>query len=363
MNEHVSPDRFSGAMTLLRDCVGGQSGQRLLIVSEPEGSSFYDHAAPAITAAAGRSLGMRVYETQSECFLKSAEDKEKLLETLRGFDHIVFFSRVGDQIRFDEHSDMPSSTMCYTLDLESLNSEFGTACYFGMCDIKKAIDDVVRSAHHIQVSCPLGTDYEGRPVWNEVSPLEVRIKRFPMLISRPVPSNGMCGRVALSRFLVGTGSRFYEPYCLPLSSVVFARVENDCILAFEGDPGEVHRVQQHYAQVSQQLNIDPSCVHSWHAGIHPGCQFDHSAQTDIMRWSGTAFGNPRILHFHTCGNYAPGEISWNILDPTICIDGVAIWEHGHLFPERLPDSDLIQQRHPQLMELYEHPRREIGLGQ
>jgi hypothetical protein len=27
-----------------------------------------------------------------------------------------------------------------------------------------------------------------------------------------------------------------------------------------------------------------------------------------------AFANPRYLHFHTCGNYAPGEIAWSLFD-------------------------------------------------
>lgn len=361
MNIHADANKFSGALTLLRDCVGGESGQRLLIVSEPAGSGFYDDVAPAITASAGRTLGLRVYQTESSCFLKSAEDKDMLLETLRGFDHIVFFSRVGDQIRFDDDSALPSSTMCYTLDLEALNSEFGTACYFGLCDVRKAVDDAFRNAGHVQVTCPLGTDYAGQPDWPEGAPIEVRIKRFPMLISRPIPAAGMHGRVALSRFLVGTGSRFYDPYCLPLTDVVFARVDGDRILGFEGEPDEVSKVAQHYAHVSELFAIDAHCVHSWHAGIHPGCHFQPRAESDILRWSGTAFGNPRILHFHTCGNYAPGEISWNILDPTIRIDDVAIWEDGRLYPERLAGSDQIRQQHPELMKLYEYPRREVGL--
>lgn len=91
---------------VVTDCVGGAAGERLLIVSEPPGSGFYDEAAPRITAAAARALNMRVYQTQSDCFLASAADTDTLMETLRGFDHIVFFSRVG--IRFDS----PMTAIC-----------------------------------------------------------------------------------------------------------------------------------------------------------------------------------------------------------------------------------------------------------
>lgn len=353
--------RFAGAMTLLRDCVGGEAGQSLLIVSEPEGSGFYDDAAPKVTAAAGRFIGMRVYQTQSECFLATAEDRTLLLELLRGFDHIVFFSRVGDQIRFTADKDMPSSTMCYTLDLEALNSAFGTACYHGMCAIKQVIEDALLAAQHIRVSCPRGTDYEGYPQWPTGRENDVRIKRFPMLVPRPIPAEGFRGKVALDRFLVGTGSQFYQPYHLPISHTVFAHIQDNRILDFTGPDAEVERVRQHYAHVSQLYDIDPMFVHSWHAGIHPGCHFQTKAEADILRWSGTAFGNPRILHFHTCGNYAPGEISWNILDPTISLDDVAIWDDGLLRPERLPGIEPVLECHPHLLKLYQNPHRNVGM--
>lgn len=348
-------------MTLLRDCVGGDIGQRLLIVSEPPGSGYYDDDAPRVTAEAARVMGMRVYQTQSACFLASAEDTRQLVETLRGFDHIVFFSRVGDQIRFNDDKDMPSATMCYTLDLESLNSDFGTACYYGMCEIKNLIDDAFSQAKHLRVMCPLGTDYEGFPVSNACEPQEVTVKRFPMLVSRPVSTMGLRGRVALSRFLVGTGSQQYDPYVLPLNSLVYAHLQDTRISHFEGTTDEVKRVEQHYRHVAQQFNIEPWYTHSWHAGIHPGCHYSQTAETDTMRWSGMAFGNPRLLHFHTCGSYAPGEISWNLLDPTIVIDDVAVWEKGHLYVERIPGGESVFCRHPHLLDLYQHPQTDIGL--
>jgi len=79
----LEPADFAGALTLLRDCVGGQAGQRLF--------------------------------TESHSFVNNDDDKTILLDSLRGFDHIVFFSRVGDQIRFEQNA-LPSSTMCYTLN-------------------------------------------------------------------------------------------------------------------------------------------------------------------------------------------------------------------------------------------------------
>jgi len=358
----INPTDFGGAITLLRDCVGGISGQRLLIVSEPDSAAYYDEQAPKLTAAAGRAIGMKVYTTESASFLKNDEDKAILIDSLRGFDHIVFFSRVGDQIRFDDSADLPSSTMCYTLNSQSLNSTFGTACHQGMVEIKAAIDSAFMKAESIRVTCPRGTDYAGKPQWNGKQPVEVSLKRFPLLVPQPVPSAGFNGRIALSRFLIGTGNRFYQPYHLDLPKDVIACVENNCITHFEGDSVEVKRIENHYLSVSEQLGIDPWYVDSWHAGIHPGCHFEADARADIMRWSGTAFGNPRILHFHTCGQYAPGEVSWNVLDPTVYLDDVAVWEAGRLHVDRMADGAEILSRHPHLADLYANPEFKIGLS-
>ncbi len=73
-----------------------------------------------------------------------------------------------------------------------------------------------------------------------------------------------------------------------------------------------------------------------------------------------AIGNPRILHFHTCGAYAPGEISWNVIDPTIMIDGVTYWERGVCHAERLPDGPAILDKYPCAAALFEHPDWDIG---
>jgi len=349
-------------MSLVRDCVGGRPGERLLIVCEPEHSGIYDCHAAKSAAAAGRAIGMTVYELESNSFVNSDDEKAKLLGSLRGFDHIVFFSRVGDQIRFSADENMPSSTMCYTLNQESLNSNFGTACHHGMAEIKQAIDNAFLSATEIRVTCPLGTDYVGKPDWGDSLPVDVSLKRFPLLVPQPVPARGFCGRIALSRFLIGTGSQFYDPYCLSLPRDVFAHIEDNHIVRFEGFENDVARVENHYRNVANQLSISPWFVDSWHAGIHPGCNFETDASNDLMRWSGTAFGSPRILHFHTCGQYAPGEISWNIVDPTITLDGTALWKNGVLQPDQLTDGAEILTRHPKLSALFANPVREIGLG-
>lgn len=53
-----------------------------------------------------------------------------------------------------------------------------------------------------------------------------------------------------------------------------------------------------------------------------------AAPDNHERWNGRAFGNPRLPHFHTRGARAPGEIAWNVVDPSIIADGLAAWKDG-----------------------------------
>jgi hypothetical protein len=257
---------------------------------------------------------------------------------------------------------MPPATMCYTLGRDMLDSAFGTACYQGLCEVKQFIDQAMSNATSVRVTCPRGTDYTGRPRFSEGCNKDVSLKRFPMLVPKPVPASGFSGRVVLSRFLLGTGSHYYEPYSLSLNDDVNAIVENNRLLRFEGDAQEVARVNAHYEDIAKRYSVDPWYVHSWHAGIHPACTFPDDAEHDLIRWSGSAFGNPRVLHFHTCGDYAPGEISWTVLDPTIYLDGVPVWQRGNLHPERLPGGENLLAHHPRLADMYRMPLRNIGIG-
>ncbi len=365
MNNSSSDDQITGvsggALSLLRNCVGATAGERLLIVEEADDAGYYDPLAPGLAASAARAMGLHVYETQAPPGINSPQDMAVFLNSLRGFDHVIFFARIGDQIRFSSVNDLPPATMCYTLDSTKLDSDFATACHQGLCEIKEAIDTAFASARTVNVTCPLGTDYTGSFTTDREKTTDVSIKRFPMLVPRPVPALGYQGKVVLSRFLTGTGSRFYEPYCLPLQENVIAVLEDNAIIRFEGPKDAVMSVRRHYEHVASLYSLDALFVHSWHAGIHPACEFDTDAASDLVRWSGSSFGSPRILHFHTCGDYAPGEISWNILDPTITVDGVALWVNGTLHPELLPGGESLCQRHPQLAELYRQPKRHIGL--
>ena len=95
--------------------------------------------------------------------------------------------------------------------------------------------------------------------------------------------------------------------------------------------------------------------------MHPACTYHGKAADNYKAWSGSAFGNPRLLHFHTCGIQPPGEISWNIVDPTISVNGINVWERGELKPERLPGADALLASDAIVSHLFRTPAYAIGL--
>ncbi|MDF1748548.1 MAG: hypothetical protein P1V34_06710, partial [Alphaproteobacteria bacterium] len=161
-------------------------------------------------------------------------------------------------------------------------------------------------------------------------------------------------------YLTPTGSKVYEPAFVKIGQPVDAHVEQGRIVRFEGQARDVAAIKAHYQSVSKQFSIDPMVVHSWHAGIHPGCTFDSRIQDDPDLWSNSIFQNPRYLHFHTCGAYPPGEICWMIQDPTILLDGTPLWKDGVLQVQSFPSLEMCLGQWPPLEALFAHPGTAVG---
>lgn len=360
----VSPHLEQGVRNLLDACAQARSGERLLIVEEEPALGFYGGTLGRIVADCATEWGLEVERRLAPFSADVSAMPEEIDRAMRGFDHVLFLARVGDQLRFAAMPDNARPIVSYVLDEAALGSPFAGACYRTFMDLKHTLDRLVAGARHVRVTCPLGTDYEGQLAPRAAPSAgsgEVTIKRFPVSVFSPVMCGDFSGRVAVMHCLAGTGSRYYEPYGVRIDRPVFAIVEGHRLAGWEGDPDTVARVEAHYDSVASRFGIERDFVHSWHAGIHPGCAYDGSAFDSLERWSGSAFGNPRLLHFHTCGAYAPGEICWNVVDATVAIDGVPVWEAGRLHPERFAEGRDILARSAQLAELFANPRREIGL--
>lgn len=357
-------DLRRGALNLLVGCVGARAGQSLLIVREPDGEDFFEPGLADFLTSEAAGLGLAVTVREEPFDPEATALPSSLAEATTGVDHTLFLARLGDQLRFQAMPPGSRATVSYVLDLEGLASCFGTAPYADFLALKRVFDALWAEASEIRITCRHGTDLLGRSsAAAGVRPADTSVRRFPMQIFAPVPAAGFSGRVAVAHMLCGTGSRYYQPFGFRLDAPLSAMVAEGRLLRFEGDAATVARAEAHHADIAGRYGIDGGFVHSWHAGIHPGCAFRRSAHGDYERWSGSAFGNPRILHFHTCGAYAPGEICWNVIDPTVTADGVTVYDAGRILPEAVPGMPEILAGSPHLAALFASPDRRIGLDE
>lgn len=350
----------AGARNLLINCAECKPGERLLIVFETENDGYYDAALARTIASVARRMGLSV-DTFGVPLLHDVRDPGAALAArMDAVQCTIFLARLGDQIRFRTARSSMRQVISYALDCETLASPFGTIAYQAFEKLSAAINVAIAKARKIHVTCPAGTDFHGNPAAFAAGSCDTTRKRFPVSVFAPVPATGFQGRIAQNGFLTGTGSHFYSPSSCEVRDTLIVNFEESKITGFDGSHRDVEAARRHYEFVGNKYGIDTFHVHSWHAGIHPGCAYHAPAGQFFERWSGSAFGNPRLLHFHTCGDYPPGEISLNVLDPTVWIDGVAVWEDGRLYPERIAGGAALLAQYPEMQAVFDNPMPQVG---
>lgn len=361
MTDINTDDLAEGARNLLINCAGAKAGDTILVLHENPALGWYDLKAPQAVAEEARRLGMRSSLMMVEGPDRSGKLTDDVLDAMARHDQCVFFARIGDQGRFSvQHSGRPA-VMSYAINAQMLASPYGRFDYRAFLDLKDAINTTLDEAAAIRVTCKNGTDISGRADPSGEGPEDVAVKRFPMGIYKPISTAHFSGRVAITRYLTPTGSRPYSPDHIALDDTVFASVEGNRITGFEGSANNVAAVEDHYRHVAGTFDIKPMFVHSWHSGMHPACAYPFAAADNPDRWSNTAFPNPRILHFHTCGAYPPGEICWMVFDAVVETDGEPLWDRGGLNRRLNNTIASVFERWPGLGELFDNPCRDIGL--
>lgn len=349
-----------GAKNLLINCADCKFGQKLLILFETENDGYYDPDLTNEIVKIADELGLQTELYGVPISRDVCDPDPTLSRKLKAADRTLFLARMGDQLRFRKNDATMNQIISYALNRQMLASPFGTVDYRAFETLKRLIERTFAEAAEIHVTCPAGTDFRGRASSLFPTHTDTTRKRFPVSVFTPIPAANFSGRIAQNGFLTGTGSHYYTPWSCPISETLFINFKGSKITHFDGSKRDIEAAQKHYEFVGNKYGIDTYHVHSWHAGIHPGCKYPDLASKHFERWSGGAFGNPRILHFHTCGDYPPGEISVNVLDPTVRIDGIAIWENGKLHPERLQGGSALLEANTELRSIFQNPAMDVG---
>lgn len=349
----------SGVKNLLINCAKIEPGESVLVVREDPLLGWYTDTVSARVLEGLAELS--ITPTVIDVGPPSNEPDASILAAIDLNDCTIYLARLGDQDRFGQLPAGRRSVMCYARDEAMLESDYCEADYEAFKAFKLAIDQVIASATEIRVSCLLGTNLVGQGPGQEHGEQDVSVLRFPLGVPTPVLAETFSGQVAVAHFLTPTGSRVYDPPSVLLSSPAIVSLDKGRVSDIQGEPATVQSIRQHYEHVASLFNLDRDAVHSFHAGIHPACAYTTTASANPDRWSNTVFCNPRFVHFHTGALTPPAEICWMILDPTIRIDGVALWENGRLMPERFGPTQACLAQWPVLGVLCAAPSQEVGL--
>ncbi len=354
----------AGIDNLLDNCMEVTPGESLTIISEQGKGGYYSEKLDEIIAAHARKRALDV-EIVAAPVVEDAETfPPNIKRAMEAADHALFLARIGDQVRFTELGGAGTKTMCYALDEHAFSTPFCSANHRFFLQFRSLINKALFGSKKITISCASGTHLVGQspPDPGNDAADDVSVRRFPLTVFRPIPASSFSGKIALSKWLCPTGSRLYQPDYVLIDGVVMAIVENGRVVSFEGDEREVNKIRAHYETVAEKYAIDRDAIHSWHAGFHPQNGYHGLAVDNLARWGGSAFGNPRYLHLHTCGDYAPGEICVSVFDPTITVDGVDLWRAGHVLFAETPEVQELLDEYPGMQALFEQPMMEYGLG-
>ncbi len=353
-------DPETGARNLLLNCVGMKPGDRVLVVAEETGEAHYHPAAAEYVERVARELGGEVQAMAPPIPDTAGVFPPELAAAMCAVDHTVFLSRLADHARFMPSPGTCSKTICYALDEGLLGSAYATLPHGLMSELHSRLEAELDRASEWRITCPLGTDAAGTFAWKGDEDEDFTFGLFPVTTFKPVPCATMHGRVELAHWLIPGGKAHYEPAFLPIAGQVTAHVENGRLIRLEGDPAAVEPIERHRRHVADTFGIDQDFVHSWHAGLNPHTFYAGNAHEELERWGAVSFASPRYLHFHTCGDYAPGEIAWSVFDPTITVDGADFWKDGTFVWLEREDNAALIARHPGAECLYKM-RRDLGV--
>ena len=256
---------------LLNNCAELNENDTLLVISEDSKFGWYDKdISIAVYDYAKNKLGL------STELLIVGEPKNNAKDTLEkiidNYDCAIFFARIGDQERFEKPSSNTKRIMSYVRNIDSLCSLFASTNYEEMKKFKDVINKIIFAADNIEISCPLGTNLKGTIDKKNINQnKDTSVVRFPVVVPSPILAKNFSGEVVLDGYLTSTGSKVYEPISLKIESPVTATILNGKIANLNGEKKVVEKIVKHYETVSKIFNIDHDIVHSWHAGINPGC--------------------------------------------------------------------------------------------
>ncbi len=328
MTRFASSQLERGAFNLLCNCAGARAGDRILLVGEEGENLYFTPDLCGTVAHVAEQMGMRPEVIMAAPVSDASRFPRKVREAMDRMDHTVFFSRLGDQVRFCLPKGKSRPVMTYTLGLDYLAAPFASVDFRVMKRMHDALLELVLNSRSYRITGNCGTDLTGVIKPTREDPVsEFAVELFPVMIFPPINCDRMAGTLSIRHFVTSTSTREFSGSTLVLDRPILAHVENSRMTAFDGPPDLVARLRAQFERAAALTGGDAYRINSWHTGINPNTFFNGDPNADLELWGTVAYGSPRYTHMHAAG-HDPGDAAIHLLDMTISFDGQTLWDRG-----------------------------------
>ena len=321
----------TGARNLLQNCARVSLGERVLLVGERCAAPFFDARLCDDLAQVCKQLGIKTDIVLTEPGTDAAHFPPTVIRAMQTADVTLFFSRLGDQVRFLDSPGPGRKIMCYTLTREHLAAPFAGVDYRLMQRVHDCLVARLKETETITFEAGNGssmvTEVPHHAGGEQALLIDFSLGLFPVMIFPPVNFHRLNGQLVLEHFITSSSTRAYADSVLILDTPVVARIEDSRMVDFAGDAVLVKRLRAQLERAAAITGGDAYRLNSWHTGINPYTFFDGDPYADLERWGTVAYGSPRYTHIHAAGK-DPGDISIQLFDASIRFDDQLIWNLG-----------------------------------
>jgi hypothetical protein len=331
MTDRTKHNIEAGVRNLLLNCADARAGNRVLLVGEDDQDPCFEPELCFEVAGIAESMGMKTDIVMAEVPPDAGHFPDSVRKAMLSADLTIFFSRLGDRVRFLESPGTSKKVMTYTLNRNYLGAPFATLDYRKMQKIHDLLKRRMSDARTCFLEADCGTrlmnDISNDPGIEDSKFTEFSLELFPVMIFSPINCNNLRGDLVLQHFLISTSTHSYDDSTLLLNSPVKVQIENSRMVAFEGEEREVRRVKDQLERASKVTKGDAYAVNSWHTGINPNTFFEGDPYENLEYWGTVTYGSPRYTHLHAAG-HDPGDISIQLMDASIYFDDEMFWNKG-----------------------------------
>ncbi len=319
------------ADNLLLNCAALKPGQTVLVINEK--AVWAERAAIEFIEARARQLGAKVQSVWTGRPAGPDSIPAELSAAITAADITIFNHMMGAMLRFRPLAGSGIRVLNYATTGALLASDFCRVPYGVWMRASALIAKELNAARRWRITCPLGSDIAGAVPEAERVPAAgtnadgFALRTFPIGTHPPKSSLAASGRIAV-RWLVSSSLFDIGTQGLRLDDVIRLDIESGRIRHIDGAARTVAQATEFLEAIGKKRGKEGLIVNSWHIGVNPQAFSPWRDSDDLEAWMNLAHNNPRMLHFHAVGEAIPGDISLPLIDPTVEIDGRALWEKG-----------------------------------